>query len=152
MATSNPSPSYFVKTNAEQINAQQKAYAEALLEQNQALKKRIDALQQKDSTIHDLQGEIERLRKELESRPSPQFTPPNGETPDPSTRPGDFSEVDPLDISDPGEIMLFPRSEADYQAFLISQMRLNDELSAEFSTLFRRRFEVPLTPNFPSRS
>ena len=70
VATSNPSPSYYVKTNAEQINAQQKAYAEALLEQNQALKKRIDALQQKDSTIHDLQAEIERLRKELDSRPS----------------------------------------------------------------------------------
>ena len=44
--------------------------------------------------------------------------------------------------------MLFPRSEADYQAFLISQMRLNDELSAEFSTLVRRRFEVPITPGF----
>jgi hypothetical protein len=128
VATSNPSPSYYVKTNAEQINAQQKAYAEALLEQNQALKKRIDALQQKDSTIHDLQGEIERLKKQLESRPSPQSTPPNGEPRDPSSaKPDDFSKVDSLDFTDPSEIMLFPRSEADYQAFLISQMRLNDE-------------------------
>jgi hypothetical protein len=127
-ATSEPSPSYFAKADAEQINAQQKAYAEALLEQNQALKKRIDALQQKDSTIHDLQGEIERLKKQLESRPSPQSTPPNGEPRDPSSaKPDDFSKVDSLDFTDPSEIMLFPRSEADYQAFLISQMRLNDE-------------------------
>ena len=43
----------------------------------------------------------------------------------------DFSRKDM--ISDPSEIMLFPRSEADYQAFLISQMRLNDELSAELA-------------------
>ena len=44
VATSNPSPSYFVKTNKEQITAQQRAYAESLLEENIALKKRIDAL------------------------------------------------------------------------------------------------------------
>ena len=48
--------------------------------------------------------------------------------------------------------MLFPRSEADYQAFLISQMQLNDEMSAELSALVRRRFEVPPRPSFPSRS
>ena len=57
-----------------------------------------------------------------------------------------------LDFTDPSEIMLFPRSEADYQAFLISQMRLNDELSAELSALERRRFEVLFGPSFPSRS
>ena len=152
VATSDPSPYYYVKTNAEQVNAQQKAYAEALLEQNQALKKRIDALQQKDSTIHDLQGEIERLKKELESRPPPQSTPPDGEHPEPPSGPSDFSKEKIPDFTDPGEIMLFPRSEADYQAFLISQMWLNDELSAEFSALVRRRFEVPLAPGFPSPS
>ena len=48
--------------------------------------------------------------------------------------------------------MLFPRSEADYQAFLISQMRLNDELSAELCALERRRFEVLFGPSSPSRS
>ena len=32
------------------------------------MKKRIDALQQNDSTIQNLQGEIERLKKELDSR------------------------------------------------------------------------------------
>jgi hypothetical protein len=132
VATSTPSPSYFVATNAEQINAQQKAYAESLLEQNIALKKRIDALQQKDSTIHDLQTEIERLRKELDSRPSPQSSPTDGETPDASAaETDDFSQTDTPNFTDPGEIILFPRSEADYQAFLISQMRLHDELSVE---------------------
>ena len=153
IAQSNPSPSYYARTDSEQINAQQKAYAEALLEQNQVLKKRIDALQQKDSTIQNLQGEIERLKKELESRPSQQSAPPNGETPDPSSaKPDDFSKVNTLDFTDPSEIMLFPRSEADYQAFLISQMRLNDELSAELCALERRRFEVLFGPSSPSRS
>ena len=58
----------YTKTNSEQVNAQQKAHAEALLEQNVALKRRIDELRQKDSTIQNLQSEIERLKKELESR------------------------------------------------------------------------------------
>jgi len=150
LATSNPSPSYYVKTNAEQINAQQKAYAESLLEQNTTLKKRIDALQQKDSAIHDLQAEIERLRKELESRPPPQSAPPN-ETPDASAaKPDDFSRAD--DFTDPGEIVLSPKSEADYQAFLISQMRLSDELSVEPSVLARRSFEALFIHSFPPRS
>jgi hypothetical protein len=145
-ATSKPSPSYFAKADAAQINAQQKAHAEALLEQNVALKRRIDELQQKDSTIQNLQGEIERLKKELDSRPSPQSAPPKGEIPEPSSKPGDFSKDNTLDFTDPSEIMLFPRSEADYQAFLISQIRLNDELFAELSALVRRRFEVSSTP------
>jgi hypothetical protein len=150
-ATSKPSRSYFAKADAAQINAQQKAHAEALLEQNVALKRRIDELQQKDSTIQNLQGEIERLKKELESR-SQQSTTPNGESSEPSSKPGDFSNVNALDFTDPSEIMLFPRSEADYQAFLISQMWLNDELSAELCALERRRFEVLFGPSSPSRS
>jgi hypothetical protein len=51
VAESNPSPSYYVKTNAEQMNAQQKAYAEALLEQNRALNQRIQDLQKQDSKV-----------------------------------------------------------------------------------------------------
>jgi hypothetical protein len=42
VAESNPSSSSYSKTNSEQVNAQQKADAEALLEQNVALKRRID--------------------------------------------------------------------------------------------------------------
>ena len=152
VTTSNPSPSYFAKTNAEQITAQQKAYAESLLEQNIALKKRIDALQQKDSTIRDLQTEIERLRKDLESRP-PQQEPPNVETPDAGAAEAeDFSQTDTLNFTDPSEIVLFPRSEADYHAFLISQMRLHDELSAELNSSIRRRFECLFIHSSPSRS
>jgi len=152
-ATSKPSPSYFAKADAAQINAQQKAHAEALLEQNVALKRRIDELKQKDSTIQNLQGEIERLKKELEFRPSSQSAPPNVESPDASSvKPDDFSKEDTLDFTDPSEIIFFSRSEADYQAFLISQMQLNDEMSAELSALVRRRFEVLFRPGFPSRS
>jgi hypothetical protein len=152
VATSNPSPTYFAKTNTEQINAQQKAYAESLLEQNMALKKRINALQQKDSTIHDLQAEIEQLRKELESRPPQQSAPPNGDTPDATAGDADdFSQTDTPDITDPGEIVLVPRSQADYQAFLISQMRLHHELSAELNSSIRRRLEA-LIHGSPSRS
>jgi hypothetical protein len=63
-AVSSPSPSYYATTNAEQINAQQKAYAETLLEQNRAMKERIDALQKNESAIQSLQSEVERLREE----------------------------------------------------------------------------------------
>ena len=69
VAESNPSPSYYAKTNAEQMNAQQKAYAEALLEQNRALNQRIQDLQKQDSTIQGLHEEIERLKKELDAQP-----------------------------------------------------------------------------------
>ena len=59
VAESNPSPSYYATTDAEQRNAQQKAYAEALLEQNRALNQRIQDLQKQDSTIQGLREEIE---------------------------------------------------------------------------------------------
>ena len=53
------------------------------------------------------------------------------------------------EISDPGEIVLFPRSEADCQAFLVSQMRLNDELTEALDALERRKL---LNLLFPSRT
>ncbi|MGA7393556.1 MAG: hypothetical protein WBW78_12955 [Terrimicrobiaceae bacterium] len=112
-AVSDPSPSYFAKTNAEQINAQQKAYAEALLEQNRVMKERIDQLQKNESVIRSLQSEVERLKKESGSGKGP--TPAEEGKANPSN---DFSFRDTPDraedeISDPGEIVLFPRSEAD---------------------------------------
>jgi TolA-binding protein len=67
-AFSEPSLSYYAATNAEQINAQQKAYAEALLEQNRVMKEPIDALQKSESVIESLHGEVERLRKEVDSQ------------------------------------------------------------------------------------
>jgi hypothetical protein len=150
-AASKPSPSYFAKTNAEQINAQQKAHAEALLEQNVALKRRIDELQQKDSTIQNLQGEIERLKKELDSKKE-QPVPLEELKPSPS---GDFSSTETLSadqaVTDPGKIIFFPRSEADCQSLLASQIRLNDELSAELSILERRKLQALLAPKFLPR-
>jgi hypothetical protein len=117
VAESNPSSSYYSKTNSEQINAQEKAYAEALLEQNVALKRRIDELQQKDSTIQSLQGEIERLKKELDSRAREPM--PLDETKPPPSE--DFSSTGalPVDqaITDPGEVMFSAESEADYPSF-----------------------------------
>ena len=58
------------------------------------------------------------------------------------------------EISDPGEIVLFPGSEADCQAFLVSQMRLNDELAKALDALERRKllnlalavFSIPRLP------
>jgi hypothetical protein len=147
-AVSDPSPSYYAKTNAEQINAKQKAYAEALLEQNRAMKERLDALQKNESTIQSLQSEVERLRKELDSRKESAPTEDDNASDDFS-----FLRAKPDraedEISDPGEIVLFPRSEADHQAFLVSQMRLNDELARALDALERRRL---LNLLFPSRT
>jgi hypothetical protein len=147
IAESYPYRSYYAKTNSEQINAQQKAYAEALLEQNVALKRRIDELQQKDSTIQNLQTEIERLKKEL-GEPVPLDETKQSPSEDFSST-GAF----PVDqaISDPGEVMFFAESEADYPSFLISQMRLNDELSKELTILPRGKLQALLKPNFLSR-
>jgi hypothetical protein len=151
VAESNASSSYYSKTNSEQINAQRNAYAEALLEQNVALKRRIDELQQKDSTIQNLQTELEVLKKELDSRRGEPM-PPEETKQSPSddfSSTGDFS-VDQA-ISDPGEVMFFAESVADYPSFLISQMRLNDELAAELTILQQRKLQALLKPNFLSR-
>jgi hypothetical protein len=149
VAESNPSPSYYAKTNAEQMNAQQKAYAEALLEQNRALNQRIQDLQKQDSTIQNLQEEIERLKKELDAQPGVKAPEKPGPEATPETQDG-FSARDggPLPegdaISDPSDLILFPRSEDDYGAFLISQMRLNSELSQQLDAAVRRRLALLL--------
>jgi hypothetical protein len=78
-----------------------------------------------------------------------QSTPPEGNK---ETRSGDFSfwhakpDRGEDEISDPGEIMLFPRTEAEYQAFLLSQMRLNDELARALTAVARRRIQNLLFP------
>jgi hypothetical protein len=146
IAESNPSPSYYVKTNAEQMNAQQKTYAEALLEQNRALNQRIQDLEKQDSTIQSLQKEIERLKKERETQPHTDAPASEKASLQPTPEmPQGFSSLDggPLpeedSISDPGDLILFPRCEEDYGAFLISQMRLNSELSGQLNAIVRRR-------------
>ena len=150
VAESNPSPSYYVKTDAEQRNAQQKAYAEALLEQNRALNQRIQELQKQDSTIQGLREEIDRLKMELDAQPRTE--PPEKAGPEPTSEGQDgFSALDggPLPdddaICDPGDLILFPRSEEDYGTFLISQMRLNSELSQQLDAVVRRKLALLLT-------
>lgn len=148
-AVSSPSPSYYATTNAEQINAQQK-YAEALLEQNRAMKERIDALQKNESAIQSLQSEVERLRKALDSRKESSPVEDEDASNDLSLWPPASQHTED-EISDPGEIVLFPRSDADSQSFLVSQMRLNDELARALDALERRRLLNLLWPLFPSR-
>ena len=150
VAESNPSPSYHAKTNAEQMNAQQKAYAEALAEQNRALNQRIQELQKQDSTIQGLREEVERLKQELDAQPRTEAPEKAGPEPTPEEQDG-FSALDggPLpdedSISDPGDLILFPRSETDYGPFLISQMRLNSELSEHLEAIVRRKLLLLLT-------
>jgi hypothetical protein len=157
VAESNPSPSYYAKTDAEQRNAQQKAYAEALLEQNRALNQRIQDLQKQDSTIQGLQEEIKRLKKERDLQPHTDAPTSEKASPQPTPEiPQGFSALDggslPEDdsISDPGDLILLPRCEEDYGAFLISQMRLNSELSDQLDALVQRRQALlPTRSRFP---
>lgn len=80
VAESSPSSSYYVKTDAELMNAQQKAQADALAEQNRTLQTRISTLQQSESENRE---EIDRLKKQLANIPEPVAPPapppPTGE-------------------------------------------------------------------------
>ena len=96
VANSDPSSSYYVKADAEQRNAQQKAYAEALTEQNRAMKKRIETMQQEAGKVPELQKQIDRLKRELDSLPSPAPTPKGEAHPQPTPEPVEgFSDVEP---------------------------------------------------------
>lgn len=72
VATSAPGASYYAKTAAEQMTAQQRAQAAALAEQNRALQKRLATLQQSQSADR---AEIERLKREIATLPAPTPTP-----------------------------------------------------------------------------
>ncbi|MBE2203676.1 MAG: hypothetical protein IAE94_05020 [Chthoniobacterales bacterium] len=145
VANSNPSPSYYVRSDSETMNAQQRAYAEALQEQNRAMKKRIESLQGEAGKIPELQQEIDRLKKQLDAIPDPVDAP--------SPEPGSsgvsededvFSSVEPpLPAWDESEF-LTPSTEEDEQTFLISQMRLNDEFTAALAAVERQRITARL--------
>ncbi len=150
VANSNPSPSYYVKTEGE-MNAQQRAYAEALQEQNRAMKKRIESMQQDASKVQSLEKEIDSLKRQLDETPK-QPAPPS--EPEPAKQEEDdiFSSLEPPlpvadEFTDPGEIVLFAESDEQSQAFLMSQMRLNEEFAAELEAQERRKrdavFNVP---------
>lgn len=117
-ARSNPSPSYFLATDAEERDAQQKAYSSALEEQNRAMKKRIDGLMQDKSKSEELKREVERLKTELEAQPK--------SVPSPSIAPeksDDFSQTDDPNFPDAPSNGPLPEER---QAQLLSQMRAND--------------------------
>jgi len=156
VAVSNPSPSYYVSADSEQMNAQQRAYAEALQEQNRAMKKRIESLQQEAGKVPELEKEVNRLKNQRDENPEP---PATLQDPDPARTKDDdfFSSVEPAlpewdeGISDPCEIVLFADSDDGSQAFLISQMRLHDEISVELAAAERRRVAVVLNAPFLRR-
>lgn len=150
VAKSNPSPGYYVQTDEEQRNAQQKAYAEALLEQNRAMKKRVEELQQEAAKVPELRQEVERLKPQTTPDPSPSPSPAKASTDDA------FSFVEPSlpeeeGISDPCEIVLFAEDDDQSQAFLVSQMRLNDEFVAALDALERRKMETLASAPFLRR-
>ena len=145
VANSNPSPSYYVRADGETMNAQQRAYAEALQEQNRAMKKRIESLQGEAGKIPELEQEIDRLKKQLDAVPAPQDVP----TPEPdssgvSEDEDIFSSVEPpLPVWDDADAQTsHPANEG--QAFLISQMQLNDEFTATLAAVERQRMAAKL--------
>lgn len=155
MAASNPSPSYYAKAEGE-LNAQQRAYADALQEQNRAMKKRIESLQQEAGKVQGLEKEIDRLKKQIDDTPEPASIPHQTE-PAKIEEEDVFSAVEPElpaweeGVSDPGEITLFADSDDQSQDFLISQMRLNDEFAAELAQVERRQRAVDAFPPFVRR-
>jgi hypothetical protein len=127
VARSNPSPSYYVPADTESRTAQQQAYAEALAEQNRALSDRIEELlRQKDDNgrLHD---EIERLRQQLEE--ARMGLPFSGSGPvEQGSDQEAPADVDGVSVDGDG-LSLFDEFTATVQEDLLSQMRLNDDLT-----------------------
>jgi len=126
VVVSDPTPSYYVKTDGDQRNAQQKAYAAALEEQNAAMKKRIESLQQEAGKVPGLQQQVDQLKQQLDAEPLATPTPKKQEPVD--EKPTGFTEQDP-------------------QGDLITEMKLNDELNGELDALEGRR-RLVLMDNF----
>jgi len=126
LVVSDPTPSYYVKTDGDQRNAQQKAYAAALEEQNAAMKKRIESLQQEAGKVPGLQQQVDQLKQQLDAEPLATPTPKKQEPAD--EKPTGFTEQDP-------------------QGDLIAEMKLNDEMSGKLDALEGRR-RLVLMDNF----
>ncbi|MBN8708116.1 MAG: hypothetical protein BGO12_13725 [Verrucomicrobia bacterium 61-8] len=156
VAVSNTTPSYYAKAEGE-LNAQQRAYAEALQEQNRAMKKRIETLQQEAGKVQGLEKEIDRLKKQIDETPEAPAAAPIQPSPAKTEETDVFSNVEPElpaweeGVSDPGEITLFAESDNQSQDYLLSQMRLNDEFAAELAAAERRKISVVLNGPFLRR-
>ncbi len=154
LPTGNPSPSYYADASGE-LNVKQRAYAEALAEQNRAMQKRIETLQKEVGKVPALQQELDQLKQNGGESPKPQPTP----APAPAkTEEGDvFSSVDPdlpaweEGVSDPGEVTLFAESDDQNQDFLLSQMRINNEFATELAAAERRKISSVITGPFLRR-
>jgi hypothetical protein len=127
LVVSDPTPSYYVKTDGDQRNAQQKAYAAALEEQNAAMKKRIESLQQEAGKVPGLQQQVDQLKQQLDAEPLATPTPKKQEPAD--EKPTGFTELDP-------------------QGDLITEMKLNDELNEQLDALEGRRRLVLIDTTF----
>jgi len=127
LVVSDPTPSYYVKTDGDQRNAQQNAYAAALEEQNAAMKKRIESLQQEAGKVPELQQQVDQLKQQLDAEPLATPTPKKQEPVD--EKPTGFTEQDP-------------------QGDLITEMKLNDELNGELDALEGRRRLVLIDTTF----
>jgi len=144
LLTGNLSPSYYADASC-QLNAKQRAYAEALQEQNRAMQKRIEQLRQEAGKVPGLQQELDQVKQQAGKPAKPQPTPEP--TPAPAkVEDGDvLSSVEPdlptweEGVSDPGEITLFAESDDQSQYFLLSQMRINDEFASELAAAERRK-------------
>lgn len=145
VANSNPSPSYYSRADAETMNAQQRAYAEALQEQNRAMKKRIESLQGEAGKIPELQQEIDQLKKQLDAIPDPVDAPsPEPDSSGVSEDEDVFSSVEPpLPVWDDSD-SLTSSADEEGQSFLIAQMLLNDEFTAALAAVERQRIATLL--------
>jgi len=145
VANSNPSPSYYVRADGETMNAQQRAYAEALQEQNRAMKKRIDSLQGDAGNIPELEQEIDRLKKQLDAVPVPMDAPsPEPDSSGVSEDDDIFSSIEPPLPAWDDSNSLTSRADEEGQSFLISQMLLNDEFTAALAAVERQRIAARL--------
>jgi hypothetical protein len=148
-ANSNPSPSYHGG------DPRQRIYAEALQEQNRAMKQRLDSLQQDASRVPALELEIDQLKKQIRQTPPPTepANPPTSETGEENDV---FSAVNPDlpvadEFTDLDAITLFPASDAQNQDLLLSQMRLNDQFAAELEKAEQRQRASLVTSPFLRR-
>ena len=127
VVVSDPTPSYYVKTDGDQRNSQQKAYATALEEQNTAMKKRIELLQKDSDKVPILENQVRDLKEQLDAEPLASPTPKKQDPSD--EKPTGFTEQDP-------------------QEDLLTEMKLNDELNGELDALEGRRRLVLMNTSF----
>jgi hypothetical protein len=150
----NGDPSQYVDASG-QLNAKQRAYAEALQEQNRAMQKRIETLQREVKKLPGLQLELDQLKQKIGEPAAPQ--PPSKPVPAPMPAESQdvLSGVDPelpaweMGASDPGEFSLLP--EENNQDFLLFQMRINDERMEALAVAERRKIAAVLAPPFLRR-